>query len=74
MTNHISPEEVYIQYQIRRNSVNGWAADNMLTTDQKNILLAFIMYEAMKKIGVDKFIELNTIEATDDNMYQGVSL
>ena len=74
MTNHTSPETVYIEYQTRRNYVHIWALENGIDYESKNIILAFLMYEAMKKIGVDKFIELNTIEATDDNMYQGVSL
>ena len=74
MTNHISSETVYIEYQTRRNYVHIWALETGLNQEKKNVILAFLMYEAMSKIGVDRFIELNPIEAVDDNMYQGVSL
>ncbi len=74
MTNHKSSETVYIEYQVQRNFVLVCAQNTMIDEDSKNRVLAELMHDCMKKIGVDAFIKLNTVEASYENMYQGVSL
>lgn len=77
MPNHITNVLVlneYIHYQILRSKILKKYSNGEITTKEKNNELAQIMYDAMMVMGVDAFISYNTREATDDNMYQGVSL
>lgn len=74
MTNHITPEAVYTEYQVQRNFVQVCYLNGLVDENRKNEVLQKFMKDCIKKIGVSQFKRFNTIEAKNDNVYQGVSL